>query len=188
MSLVTVAEVQALVSTDLADADLQDVIDREEADLVARIGPLTGARTETFLPDHSAERLYLRRSTDTVTVTSDGTAVTLGEDDGEYRLVKHGSALHLINDTWGEIVTAAYTPNDQLRVVRVLINLIRLTVTDTGYVSERIGQYSYQRAQTPGAAEATREALIRSLLPNFGLTSMRLQGSISPRPVLPLEI
>lgn len=187
MSLVTVAEARALVSTDLSDADLQKVIDREEAELAARIGLLTGARTETLYPDHSTERVYLRRPTTAVTVTNDGEAVTLGDDDGEYRLVKNGSALHLVNDNWGEVVTAAYTPSDELRVKRVIIELIRLTITETGFVSERIGQYSYQRAQTPGAAQSTREALIRSLLPNLGLGSIRLQGSISRRPV-PLEI
>lgn len=187
MSLVTVAEVQALVSTELADADLQDVIDREEAELASRIGPLTGARTEYFYPDHSAERLYLRRSTDSVTVTNEGTAVTLGDDDGEYRLVGNGTALHLVSTNWGYDVTATYTPNDELRVKRVLIELIRLTTTETGYTSERIGQYSYQKAQTPGASESTREALIRSLLPNLGHGSIRLRGSISKRPV-PLEI
>lgn len=187
MSLVTLAEVRALVSTELSDANLQAVIDREEAELAARIGPLTGARTETVYPDHSTERVYLRRPTSSVTVTSDGTAITLGDDDGEYRLVKLGSALHLVNETWGEVVTAAYTPNDELRVKRVLIELIRLTATETGYLSERIGQYSYQRSQTPGAVQSTREALIRSLLPNLGYGSIRLQGSISRRPV-PLEL
>ena len=187
MSFVSVAEVQALVSNELADEDLQAVIDREEAELAARIGPLDGARTETFYPDHAGERLYLRRPTDTVTVTNDGTAVTLGDDDGEYRLLQRGTVLHLVNDTWGEIVTAAYTPNDELRVQRVLIELIRLTTTETGYVSERIGQYSYQRAQTPGAAQATREALINSLIPNLGMGSIRLRGSLSPRP-LALEV
>ena len=187
MSLVTVAEVQALVSTELADDDLQDVIDREEAELASRIGPLTGARTETFYPDHSAERLYLRRPTDSVTVVSDGTTLTLGDDDGEYRLLGNGTTLNFNANTWGEVVTAAYTPNDELRVKRVLIELIRLTATETGYTSERIGQYSYQKSQTPGAAESTREALIRSLLPNLGHGSIRLRGSISKRPV-PLEI
>lgn len=183
MSLVTVAEVRALVSSELSDDDLQDVIDREEAELAARIGPLTGARTEVFYPDHSTERLYLRRPASTVTVSNDGTAVTLGDEDGEYRLIGNGTGVHYISSNWGGIVTVAYTPNDELRVKRVLIELIRLTSTETGYVAERIGQYSYQRAQTPGAAGATREALIRSLLPNFGLASIRLTGSISRRPV-----
>ena len=187
MSLVTVAEVRALVSTELSDDDLQDVIDREEAELASRIGPLTGARTETFYPDHSAERLYLRRPTATVTLVSDGTTLTLGDDDGEYRLLGSGTTLNYNANNWGEIVTAAYTPNDELRVKRVLIELIRLTSTETGYVSERIGQYSYSKAQTPGAAQTTRDALIRSLQPNLGKGSMRLRGSISPRPV-PLEI
>lgn len=187
MSLVSVAEVRALVSTELSDDDLQDVIDREEAELASRIGPLTGARTETFYPDHSVQRLYLRRPTATVTVTSDGTALTLGDDDGEYKLLANGTALVYNANNWGEVVTAAYTPNDELRVKRVLIELIRLTVTETGFVSERIGQYSYQRAQAPGAVQATREALIRGLMPNLDLASMRLQGSISRRPV-PLEI
>ena len=183
MSLVTVDEVRALVSTELSDDDLQDVIDREEAELAARIGPLTGARTETFYPDHAVERLYLRRSTATVTITSDGTALTLGDDDGEYKLLASGTALEYNANTWGGTVAVTYTPNDELRVKRVLIELIRLTSTETGYVSERIGQYSYQKAQTPGAGQATRDALIRSLLPNLGLASMRLRGSISRRPV-----
>lgn len=189
MSLLTTDEVRARIETELGDSDLQDAIDQEEADLAARIGALSGSRTETFYPDHSAERLYLRRPTSAVTVTNDGDAVTLGDDDGEYRLLAHGTVLHLVSDTWGEVVTATYSPNDSDRVKRALIRLLRLTLTDSGNVtSERIGQYSYQKAQTPGADEATREAIIRSLLPNIGHTSLRVQSGTSPRPVLPLEV
>ena len=49
-SLVSIAEVRALVNSRLGDVDLGAVIDREEAWLAGRVGPLTGERTDTFTP------------------------------------------------------------------------------------------------------------------------------------------
>lgn len=173
-SLVTPTEVKVLVQTSMTDADLQAVIDREEAWLAGRIGALSGARTETFYPHRGAEPLVLQRPAPSVTVTNDGDAVDLGEDDGEYRLLYSGTEVHRINTDWGDKVTVAYTPNDSAAIKAAIIDLIRLRVTDTGFVSERIGAYSYQTNQLAGTREKTREAIVRSLTPQPRYRSERL--------------
>lgn len=173
-SLVTPTEVKALVQTSLTDSELQTVIDREEAWLAGRIGALSGSRTETFYPTRGAEPLFLRRPAPSVTVTDDGDAVDLGEDDGEYRLLYGGTVVHRINTDWGDKVTVTYTPNDSAAVKTAVIDLIRLRITDTGFVSERIGAYSYQTNQRSGAREETREAIVRSLMARPRYRSERL--------------
>ena len=87
MSFLVLADVQARVSNNLSDAALQDLIDEEEAYLKLHVGVLAGSRTETFdLPRRpTVTGLYLRRSTDSVTLTGGGTAIpsddfTLSDD------------------------------------------------------------------------------------------------------------
>lgn len=185
-SLVTPAEVKALVQTSLTDSQLQAVIDREEAWLALRIGQLSGARTQTFYPRRTGERLYLKRPADSVTVTNNGETVTAGEAYGNYRLLSEGSIVDLVGTQWlsstsgfgNGPVTVAYTPNDSAAVKAAIIDLVRLRVTDSGYVSESIGQYSYQTAQAPGAREATRRAIVRALLPRHQFRSERIPAAL----------
>jgi hypothetical protein len=158
MSLVTPAQVKALVQTSLSDADLQVIIDREEGWLAGRIGALSGSRTETFYPRRGVEHLHLRRPTNSVTVT-DGDLV----DPDDYRLLYGGTVVERVTGSWGDTVTVTYTPNDSAAIATAIIDLIRLRTTDTGFVSERIGQYSYQTAQLPGARERTRRAILEGL-------------------------
>ena len=77
-SVVSIAEVRALVNSRLSDVDLQAVIDREEAWLAGRVGALVGERTDTFRPGLGDTTLYLRRRAESVVVTDDG--VTLAAD------------------------------------------------------------------------------------------------------------
>ncbi len=163
MSLLVPAEVKLLVQTSLSDADLQTIIDREEGWLAGRIGALSGSRTETIYPPRIDEHLHLRRFTSSVVIVDAGVAV----DADDYRLLYSGSVVERIDTYWGDMVEVTSTPNDSAAVETAIIDLIRLRVTDTGYVSERIGQYSYQTAQAPGAREMTRAAIVKNLLPTL---------------------
>src|SRR4051812_15402423 len=95
MSLVSPAQVRALVDTDLSDPDLADVIAREEAALARAIGPLAGERTETMYiawhPDAHELPLALRRPTDAVTVEDNGVDVT-----ADVRLHGNGRVIEMV--------------------------------------------------------------------------------------------
>lgn len=177
-SATSIAEVRALVSTPLADDDLQDVIDREEAALARQIGQLSGERTQTWhvgdqsgpaasgaLPGAmvSSDRmgpLALLRPTDAVTVTDNGVAVT-AED---VRLLRKGTQIERASGGWtGPIVTGTYTPNDLLEVKGVVIALCRLSLGETGFESETIDGYSYTRGSASQTPASQRKALVRSL-------------------------
>jgi hypothetical protein len=196
-SLVSPAEVRALVQSRLSDADLQAVIDREEAALARLVGPLAGERTQTwFVGDasgpwpvygfdppggfdavHRGARvasdrmapLMLLRPADSAGVVDGSTAV----DPQDVRLIRNGTQLERASGGWnGPVVAATYTPNDRAEVVRVVIALCRLTLGDTGYASETIGDYSYARSES---VTDLRRALARSLgtAPRRGTVAVR---------------
>lgn len=179
MSLVTPAQVRALVETDLEDDDLADVIAREEADLARYIGVLAGERTETlYIALHPAADLLplvLRRPTDAVEVVDNDVTLTTVRLRGEGRVVERTDSL-----AWTGPVEVTYEPNDSLVLERVIIELVRLTLTETGYLSETIGDYSYSRGARGGAAnptEAARANMIRRLLPPSYIHTMRLASA-----------
>lgn len=184
MSETALAEVRALVATGLGDPDLQSVIDREEQYLAHELGaPISGERTQSVWRSgwywRDSDHIYLARPTDAVTaITDNGVSI----DPSAVRLFGNGSLLERVSGGWaGPLIELTYTPNDRLRVVRVVIELCRLTLGETGFNSEDIGDYRYQRS---GILQATsmqiqstsRKALVRSLLqPRVGLGSVRLQ-------------
>lgn len=190
MSLVTTDQVRALVDTDLSDDDLQAVIDREEASLARVIGPLEGERTQTVYPDQHPETatlpVILQRPTDAVAVQDNGLAL----DATAYRLHPDGRTVER-TATWAWWVGPAaftYTPNDTLEVERVVIELTRLTVTETGYLSETIGEYTYSRGARGGSlnpTEAARKKLIQTLMPPLAAHTMRTATGRQWTPVWP---
>lgn len=151
----------------LSDADLTGVLRREEAWLVRRIGALEGERTQLvyrtdpFLDDP----VYLGRPTDAVAVMDNETDL----DEADVRLLDDGWAFERVSDAFsGPTIAVTFTPNDAEEVRRVLIELVRLTATDTGYLSEQIGEYQYSRGGSRSAnpaflAASTREVLLREL-------------------------
>jgi hypothetical protein len=183
--IVTIAEVRARITTDLLDAQLEDIITTEAAWLARRIGPLEGTRTvRAWRVDADLDTpIFLRRPTDTVVVSDYGTDI----DAADLRLLADGTKVELATGPWtGPWVDVTSTPNDLEEVKRVVIELVRLTVTETGYASERIGEYSYNKGsgQNPAqAAQAARNALVRDLLPLAGPGSIRLRSSIRPERV-----
>jgi len=174
MSLVTLGEVRALVETGLTDVDLQAVIDREEGWLAGRIGALSGERTETFSPGRRDTPIYLSRRAASVVVTDD--ALTVAPAD--LRFVPESGLIRRITGAWTGPVTVTYTPTDADAVKRVVIELVRGTVTETGSDAETIGDYSYTRGDA--AVRLSRLALVRSVLLRRPAYAARLRSSAEP--------
>lgn len=157
MSLVLPADVLAIMSPGVTGADLQAVIDREEAALAARIGPLTGSRTVTLHPAGDLDLpLFLPRSTD----ATDRTDV----DVFGFQLERNDGGLWTVDEAF------VFTPNDEAQVKLAILDLIRLTVTSSPYSQESTEGHSDTRRVDVSRA---RENIYRSLGPKLGPTSVR---------------
>lgn len=165
MTYLTAAEARPLVGGTLSDDELTAAIEREEAELEARIGSLGGPLSLLVEPTVPPLRPYgivlPRPTTDTPQVEAYGSfvdpeLVELYGPIGEQRVaLSMGTVTPL---------TITYYPSDGPRVKRVLIELLRLTLAGTGYASETIGSYSYAVEGTAAEREATRERLYAQLL------------------------
>lgn len=158
---------------------LTGVIDREEDwlanDTAVGIGQLLGERTDDIWVDPGEDRaLLLTRRTSAVSVVDDG--VTLAAAD-----------FHLIGGTrvepavsWtGPKVEVTYTPADEKAVEGVLLELVRLTLSASPFLSESEEGRSYTRSEDITAA---RDQLARSLHAHRGPMSARLgSGLVSDR-------
>lgn len=174
-TFLTVAEVRVLVQTPLEDAQLADVLQREAAWLARRIGPLEGERIQTvYVGDpYRDDPIMLRRPTSAVTVTDNGADL----DASQVRLMRGGHLVERSDAPWtGPKVEIAYEPNDEEEVARALIELVRLTVAESPYSSERIGDYSYQRST--GGSATMRQAIVRDLLAFPGMATTRLRSAV----------
>ena len=169
--MLTVEDARALITTSLTDAELADVIAREEAWLARRIGPLDGERIETFAPA-SGEALLLQRPADAVMVDDDSGAVDVALR-GWSDVVPAASGA-----AWSGSVEVAYTPSDEAEVVRSLVTLVRLTVSERVFASEAAGAHSYSYDHE--LAKAARWEAWRSLLRPGAPTSLRLTSSAIP--------
>ena len=138
--MLTTAEVRALVTTSMADADLEEVIAREEAWLARRVGPLEGERVETFAITFGDEVLNLTRPAEDLHVEDDSGDVAAG-------WLLRGWA-DIVPDTednphsWVGEVRVTYTPSDGLEVKRSLVTLVRLAIHESAYQSQMAGGYS----------------------------------------------
>jgi hypothetical protein len=168
--VVATDDVRALVSTDLTDDQLGDVIGREEAWLVRRIGQLIGERTQTFLDVTSDQIMRLRRPTDSVTVEDNDVAVTTIE------MRRRGFAVARTSGTWTGPVEVTYTPNDAEEVRSGVIELVEIRLSESGYKSERIGEYSYDKGDKP----KSRMSVVRGLLEPQTPTSVRIPTTATP--------
>ncbi len=147
MSLLTIGEVRALISTGMDDAQLQAVIEREEAWLIHAYGPhyAAGLSVTETLAGRQMRSLYLRRPIATVTsITVDGALV----DSGNYRMWGNEGRIERLpaGSRWGEeAIVVVYGPQDDNALRKgALIDLLRLTVSRSGLKSESVaGEYSY---------------------------------------------
>jgi len=168
--------VAALMSPGIDADDLVLVIEREEAwlanDPVDGIGQLTGVRTDVLWVAPGSERpLLLARPTAAVEVVDGGVPVppdAIRLLDG-VRLERDGS--------WrGPTVAVTSTPSDRAAVERVLLELVRLTLSSSPYQHESSDRHSYTR---PADLGVTRTRLARSLRPHRGPRSTRLRTGLA---------
>lgn len=168
MSLITIAEVRALISTGLADVDLQAVVDRVEAEITRKIGApqddtgilqivktLAGEGPNLFLPTE---------------ITSIGSILEVEEGNvtylvpaTEYRVWAGGVIERLPEGAnWEDRVIVAYIPvDDRLLRKGAIIDLVRLDLSRTTFGSESIaGEYSYSGAVD---FEKERKRILRRL-------------------------
>jgi hypothetical protein len=168
--------VAALMSPGIDGDDLVHVIEREEDwlanDPVDGIGQLVGERTDVLWVVPGDDRpLLLARPTTAVEVVDGGVPVSpdvirlLGgtrvERDGAWR---------------GPSVSVTSTPSDQSAVERVLLELVRLSLTSSPYAQESSDGHSYAR---PADLTMSRTHLARSLHPHRGPRSTRLCSGVT---------
>ncbi len=173
-SLVSTEEVQALVQSDLAPDQIQQVIDREETELIKRFG--THSLTDSGDPQRVTEELqgglrdvYVDRLISivaSVTVSTDSFATITVLDSTEYRTFKDEGRLSRIVGgvpiSWERDVRVTYNPQDNDDVRKsILIELVRIALERQAFLKEGVaGEYSYT---APGSWEAVRESLYSRL-------------------------
>lgn len=153
MALLTIAEVRDLITTDLSDADLVAILDREEAQLVAKLGAHgDGAASVTEVLSATDGWIFLPRPAASVT-SVDGVTTGLTVYGKQGRVYRAGAA--------GD-VTVIYVPTDDRAARReALIDLLRLTLQRTALRAESVaGEYSYQAPDW----QAERAAIYRRLM------------------------
>lgn len=168
--------VAALMSPGIDSADLVLVIEREEDwlanDPVDGIGHLVGARSDVLWVAPGDDRpLLLARPTAAVTVVDGGVALA----PGDVRLLD-GIRIEPAVAWRGPTVTISSTPTDQKAVERVLLELVRLTLSASPYQQESSDGHAYTR---PADQVVTRSRLARSLRPHRGAHSTRLQTGLT---------
>ena len=146
MSLVTTADVRALINTPLSDANLQTVIDRIEAQIVERIGePQTDAYATTIAKTLRGEGYYLFMTTEIYAIVSVTEDLNLLTSD-QYQTWGGGVIERLPSETyWGDRTVVVYKPaDDRKKRTQVIIDLVRLVLERTAMKSENIaGEYLY---------------------------------------------
>lgn len=168
--------VAALMSPGLEAADLTLVIERDEDwlanDPVDGIGQLVGERVDViWVSPGDARPILLRRPTASVEVVDGG--VALSTDD--VRLLD-GTRLEPAGSWRGPTVAVTFTPTDQPAVERVLLELVRLTLSASPYQQESSEGHSYTRPTDQGV---TRSRLARSLWPHRGAMSTKLHSGLT---------
>lgn len=181
MSLLDLEDTQSRVGSSIT----QDQIDEAE-DWLARqpnMGPLIGERTESFFLSEvrplwyhamrDIDGIWLSRRTDSVILTSTtNDDDTLLVRDTDYRLY-NGLFIERIpnSETWGDTLTATYTPNDEEIVRSALYDVLSYAQTPSGIQSIRIGQYS--ETYFPGGSESSQVLgpIVSRVLPAVGLGS-----------------
>jgi hypothetical protein len=167
MTLASVADFRAHVSTTLADGAVQDKLDAAEQEIVRTIGPV-GPVSE-FYSRVSGPLLMLSRRAAEITTVTEGTTTLAATD---YRLRSGTVVQRLSSGTpcrWRDRngIEVAYLPeSDVAERIRVQIALVQLDLTYVpGVVSEKIGDWA--ETFTPsGDHDKDREAILATLNAN----------------------
>lgn len=142
-NLLDVSEARALLRTSKSDDELEEIIAREESEMIRRFGAhwATGI---TVQETHKGKgyNLFLRRPTTAITsITEDDVAVA----SADYRLWGGEGRVERISGYWAGVCVVTFTPaNDNPGRKRALIQLVRLELERTAMKTESIGgEYSY---------------------------------------------
>lgn len=171
-NLVSAATFKALTPVAVADADLDAVIGRAEAELTAELGaPYTDGLELTEIRNGGGSSVFVRRQIGAlVSVTEADTWIDADATEyeltagagfvlwaGQGRLERIGD-----RDTWRDKVTIVYTPADDTAAwQRAIIDLARLDLARSAFRSESVaGEYSYQ---APPSWERERAAIKRRI-------------------------
>lgn len=155
-SLISPDEVRALVETGLGDTELQEVIDRVEAEITEEIGaPYKDGETLTETVEGKSKNIYLKRPISSVSSAteysslSDTTGYALTENE-EFYLWPDQGRLERISTVpgqilWGRMVKVVYVPQDQNKKrKKAIIDLVRIDLSRTSMYQESVGgEYSY---------------------------------------------
>lgn len=167
-TLLSVDQALALIATEVTAPDVQAVIAREEAELVARYGAhyVDGSTTIVETVRGGGCNLYLKRRISSVSSISEasslGGAATTLASTAYYVWTGQGRITRLPEGTaWGPVATVTYVPADDRPLRRqVLIELVRLALEQTAMRAESVsGAYSYQAPEW----ESARKRLYKRL-------------------------
>ncbi len=146
-SLVSPADVKALINTSLSDANLQVVIDGVEAQIIEKIGePQSDGYTtqivKTMRGEGCGDLFMPTEIYAVVSIVEDETTL----DVDQYQTWAGGVIERLpLDATWGKRVVVTYKPaDDRLKRKQVIIDLVRLVIERTALKQESVaGEYSY---------------------------------------------
>lgn len=153
MSLLTITQLRAEVKTGLDNTNLQVIIDREEEQMVERLGAHYAADTtvaETHAVRAGCANVYLRRRLSSVASITErdpgGTSATVAATD--YEVWAAQGRIERVSGAWKARVTVTYQPtDDSARRRQALVALIRLILERTAMKAESIaGEFSYTAA------------------------------------------
>ena len=170
------ARLKARFETDIADAELQNILDNVNEDVLNQWGSHSDSGTPlTVLLVGGANAIFLDRpiqviTSVTETVSGTGgfgeTSTVLAADD--FRIWFDGRALTRLvtgtnsRPTWGDRVSVLYVPqDDNNQRQEVILKVAILDLQFTGVKQERIGDYS----ATYYDHQEERQKLINSLRP-----------------------
>lgn len=152
-ALVTAAEAKARgVGLDLADADLQELLDREEAEIVRRFGPnYPGPQTDEAYPrERFGRNLYLTRAATSVTsiteyVSIGDTAPTTRASTDYYLWPGEGRIEAAYGaQGFGARCTVVYVPIDDTDLRReVILDLVRAATDAASLVASTVSGLGY---------------------------------------------
>ena len=162
MSLLTTTEIRQHIETDLLDAALQLRIDEAEAEIIARYGAHSAARTERFTPGPADEYIWTSRPIGAVTSIKERYYGTMGETeitlvaDNDYFIESERQIRRKIGGSypstmWRGLVTVVFTPAtaDDARRKGVLIDLVKLALRYEGAQSTSMGDASVSHVDYP---------------------------------------
>ena len=155
MSLITVAELRQLVTTDLDDIEIAAVIEREQAALDAKLGVCgDGITAITEVVEGGGGTLFLSQpiiSVSTIDGAAPSSSLTILAQQGR-----------IVGGRWPDYVTVVYVAaDDRPRRRQGLIDLVRLTLQRTAMRAESVaGEYSF----TAPDWQAERAAIMRRLM------------------------